>query len=63
MIMKSLVYVGVNPIEIPALNNAFSKGDIVTGEEALMEQLRERSPADWKDAPKSKKFKDEIVEK
>jgi hypothetical protein len=61
--MKELLYIGPNPIEIPALGNTFKKGDIVKGDDAFMEELRQRAPADWADAPKGKKFKEEIVEK
>jgi len=60
---KKLFYVGINPIEIPALNGTFSRGDAVEGAAELLEELQRRSPLDWADKPFKESFRDSIVEK
>jgi len=60
---KRLIYVGTNPIEIPALNGTFSHGDAVEGAAELLEELQRRSPLDWAEEPQKESFREKIVKK
>lgn len=58
-----MVYIGANPLEVPALGRTFSRGDVAEGPEDILEMLRARAPLDWSDKPKKESFRDDIVEK